>query len=136
MKFNTKANIGIIKHTFTDEDGDEFASCRINPTDVKLLKRAEEVSEFFQNAKVPDNVTPEELIEYNDMLEEKICHLLGYDARQELFGLLPATSINQDGEMWAVIVMDAINEHIAPEIEKRKSNMAAAIDKYTGKYTK
>lgn len=136
MKFNTKANVGIIKLTFTDEDGDVFASCHINPTDIRLLKRAEEVSDFFKNAKLPEEATADEMFEYNDKMEERICHLLGYDARETLFGLLPATSINENGEMWAMIVMDAINVHIAPEIEKRKLNFANSVDKYAGKYMK
>ena len=136
MKYNTTSKIGIIKHTFTDEDGDVFATCRINPTDIKLLQRAEEVSEFFEKTKIEENISQDELIQYNDMLEEKISYLLGYDARQELFGLIPATSINQDGEMWAIVVMDAISTHIGPELEKRKKNMTAAINKYTEKYTK
>ena len=136
MKFNTTANVGIIKHTFTDEDGDVFASCRINPTDVRLLRRAEEVTESFNSLSMSEDMTPDKLMEFNDMLEEKICYLLGYDARQELFGLLPATSVSAEGEMWCMVVIDAIIQHIEPEIQKRKANMNKAIDKYTGKYTK
>lgn len=136
MKLNSNINTGLIKATFTDEDGDLFASCKINPTDVKLMKRAEEVSEFFNNTANPTVTDPEKFMEFNDMIEEKICYLLGYDARTELFGLIPATSVNQDGEMWAMIVLDKIMEYIKPEIEKRKQNMVSAIDKYTGKYQK
>ena len=136
MKFNSNINTGLIKVTFTDEDGDLFASCKINPTDVRLMKRAEEVSEFFNDTDIPAEMNPEKLLEFNDILEEKICYLLGYDARAEVFGLIPATSVNQNGEMWAMIVLDTITERIKPEIEKRKQNMVSAIDKYTGKYQK
>lgn len=136
MKFNSNINTGLIKVTFTDEDGDLFASCKINPTDVRLMKRAEEVSEFFNDTDIPADMNPEKLLEFNDILEEKICYLLGYDARAEVFGLIPATSVNQNGEMWAMIVLDTITERIKPEIEKRKQNMVSAIDKYTGKYQK
>lgn len=136
MKFNSNINTGLIKVTFTDEDGDLFASCKINPTDVRLMKRAEEFSEFFNDTDIPADMNPEKLLEFNDILEEKICYLLGYDARAEVFGLIPATSVNQNGEMWAMIVLDTITERIKPEIEKRKQNMISAIDKYTGKYQK
>ena len=136
MKLNTSINTGLIKITFTDEDGDIFASCRINPTDVRLMKRAEEVSEFFNNLEMPTDMDQKQLLEFNDMIEEKICCLIGYDAKAELFGLIPATSVNQEGEMWAMIVLDKITEHIKPEIEKRRQNMVSAIDKYAGKYQK
>ena len=45
----------------------------------------------------------------------------------ELFG---------NGQVFAYIVLDKIAEAIAPEIEKRKKKMQAAVNKYVEKYTK
>ena len=133
MKYTSNVNTGLIKIEFKDEDDDVFASCKINPTDVRLIRRSEEISEFFKNKEMQTDIDLEKL---EDILKEKMCYLLGYDAEEELFGLLTATSINQDGEMWGMIVLYKIMEYIEPEIEKRKQKMVSAIDKYTGKYQK
>ena len=51
MKANKKFNTGVIRFEFEDEDGEVFSSFRMNPTDVNLVKRAEEVSEYFNSLK-------------------------------------------------------------------------------------
>ena len=132
------ANLGssLMKFTFTDSDGDVLASFRMNPGDIKLAHRCQEVSSYFENLgnNTPEHATIEDAIKFNDVLEDKICYLLGYDAKQSLFGLLSATSIMEDGNMFAVHVMDKIVEHVGPEIQKRKQAMANAVKKYTAKY--
>lgn len=47
-----------------------------------------------------------------------------------------STSLFGNGQVFAYIVLDKIAEAIAPEIEKRKKKMQAAVNKYTEKYTK
>lgn len=47
-----------------------------------------------------------------------------------------ATTVFGNGQVFAYIVLDKIAEAIAPEIEKRKKKMQAAVNKYTEKYTK
>lgn len=123
------------KFRFFDSDGDLIGKCRINPADPKLVHRCEEVSEYFGEKKgEPKNAA--ELAALNDEIEEKICYLLGYDAKDELFGMLPACSVLPDGELFVGKVMEKIMEYLEPEIKKRKENMQAAISKHTAKYAK
>lgn len=136
MKANKKFNTGVIKFTFSDEDGEVFSSFKMNPTDVNLIKRAEEVSEYFGNMKIGENVSPDELVKINEEIETKINYLLGYDAREEIFGEITATTVSTDGEIFAVVIFDFINEKIKPEIEKRNKKMKESMDKYTRKYEK
>lgn len=136
MKAQKRFNAGIVKFTFEDEDGDVFSSFRMNPTDINLAKRAEEVSEYFTNrGKEEKFETFEDAARYNKEIEDKICYLLGYDARDEVFGCVPATSISSDGEIFASVVLDFIVDKLKPEIEKRRTAMQNAINKHTGKYT-
>lgn len=138
MEANKQFNTGLIKFTFTDENGDVFSSFRMNPTDVNLLTRFEEISEYFKNRKeeVPENASGAELKALNDEIEEKINYLLGYDASKDIFGVLTATTVNPDGEIFAWMVLDFITEKLAPEIEKRTKKMQENISKYTAKYQK
>lgn len=134
---NTSVGSSLLKFTFSDADGEVVASFRMNPADIKLAQRCQEVQEYFANLhnNTPESATLEDAVKLNDELESKICYLLGYDAKQSLFGLISATSIMGDGNLFAVTVMDKIVENVGPEIQKRKQSMAAAVAKHTAKYT-
>ena len=131
-------NIGnsVMTFKFTDDDGEVFASFRLNPADVKLAKRFQEVGEYFNDIgnKLPDNASIDDVFKLNEELESQICRLLGYDAKQSLFGMISATSIMDDGNMFVLHIMDVITEKVAPELQKRKQSMANAVAKHTAKY--
>ena len=135
---NQSVSSSLLKFTFSDEDGEVLASFRMNPADVKLAQRCQEVSAYFENLenKTPDTATLEDAVKFNAEIEEKICYLLGYDAKRSLFGLLSATSVMSDGDMFVVHVMDQIIKAVGPEIKKRQQAMAKAVSKHTDKYRK
>lgn len=135
---NENISTSLLKFTFSDEEGEVIASFRMNPADVKLAQRCNEISTFFEDLRdnTPENATLEDAVHLNDELEDKICYLLGYDAKQSLFGLISATSIMGDGNMFVVHVMDQIIKAVGPEIKKRQQAMAKAVSKHTAKYKK
>lgn len=135
---NTNLSSSFLKFTFSDEDGDVFASFRMNPADLKLALRCQETSEYFENLRdhTPEGATLEDAVKLNDEIEDKICYLLGYDARQSLFGQISATSVMADGNMFVVYVMEKIVETVGPELKKRGNTMAKAVAKHTKKYAK
>lgn len=135
---NTNIGSSFLKFTFSDEDGEIVASFRMNPADVKLAQRCQEVSAYFNNLQntIADSDTVEDAVKFNDEVEEKICYLLGYDVKPSLFGLISATSIMGDGNLFVVHVMDQITKAVGPEIEKRQQAMANAVSKHTSKYIK
>lgn len=133
---NTSVSSSLLKYTFTDEDGYVIAHFRMNPADIKLAHRAEEVSEYFkslsQNA--PEEPTLEIMIKLNEEVEAKMCYLLGYDVRECLFGMISATAVMADGNMFVHTVMDKIAKTISPELQKRQKAMEKAVNKHTAKY--
>lgn len=134
---NTGIGSAFLKFTFSDEDGDVISSFRLNPADIKVAIRSEEVSKYLESRKstMSGNLTAADMAKFNDELEEKICYVLGYDARSELFKApLTATTILPSGDLFAVLVMDKIVEAVAPEVEKRRANMEKAAAKYTARY--
>ena len=136
MEATRQFNTGLIKFTFTDENGEVFSSFRMNPTDVNLLARAEEVSDYFSQRKndMPEKASGAALKAINDEIEEKINYLLGYEASKDIFGVITATTVSPDGEIFAWVVMDFIAEKLKPEMEKRRQNMQKKVEKYTAKY--
>ena len=133
---NTSVAPSLLKYTFTDTDGEVIAYFRMSPADVKLAHRAEEVSEYFKtlSENIPDNASVETMYKINEEVEGKISYLLGYDVRESLFGVISATAVMSDGNMFVHTVMDKIASTIAPEIEKRKKAMEKAVSKHTAKY--
>lgn len=133
---NTNLGSSILKFTFTDDDGEVVASFRLNPADVRLAGRVQEAANFFRVAaqNAPEQATAADILKYNNDVEEEICRVLGYDARESLFGFMSATTILEDGEMFAKKILDMISEAILPEIQKRKAALAEAVKKHTAKY--
>lgn len=136
---NTKIDDGILMFTFTNNQNEIFASFRLNPTDVNIAARAEEVSTFFEKTEetVKNVTSAKEAAKLNELIQDKINYLLGYEASKDLFREpITATTVFGNGQMFANIVLDKVADAIAPEIEKRRKKMQAEVDKYTEKYTK
>lgn len=138
MAWNVKTDAvtGMMKFNLLDEDGDSAASFRMNPTDIRLATRFEEVGEFFHNLSknAPEQATAADIQKYNDALEEKLCYVIGGNARETLFGVMPAVSIMPDGSLFAAEVFGKLSEAVIPEIEARRQKMQTAASKYTAKY--
>lgn len=135
---NTNIGSGLMKFTFTDNEGDVFASFKMNPADVRLVARCEEIAAYFEGRKelVPENASVADMIKLDEEIEEKLCYLLGYDVRSTLFGMMSASTILPGGDMFAVKVLERIREVVGPELRKRKQNMQKAVGKHTAKYQK
>ena len=136
---NTKIDDGILVFTFTNNKGEVFSSFKLNPTDINVAARAEELEECFEQfkASVQKVTSGKEMAELNKQIEDKINYLLGYEASKDLFKEpITATTVFGNGQVFAYIVLDKINEALTPEIEKRKKKMQEVVNKYTEKYTK
>lgn len=131
---NSNIAVGKLNFTFTDEDGNVFSSFRLNPTDVNVASRCEEVSDFFRKWQDKEPASLDDILKINEDLEEKIAYILGYDARESIFGEVPATTVLPSGELFAETVLKAITNAVNTEIEKRNKKAAEAAAKYTSKY--
>lgn len=138
MAQTVNENLGssVLKFTFTDSDGDVVASFRLNPADVRLVGRIQEAAKFFAQAakEAPEKATAEDILKFNNAVEDKICYVLGYDARKSLFGFMSATTVLEDGEIFAKKILDKIEKAVVQEIHKRKETLMAAVRKHTAKY--
>ncbi len=131
-------NIGssLVNFYFRDGEGNVISSFRMNPADIKLASRCAEMAESIgsMGSSIPEDAGIQDLLRLNDELEEKICYVLGYDARKSLFGFVSATSIMEDGELFVHLVMNTITEAVKPAVEKRKKAMEAAAARYAAQY--
>ena len=65
---NKSVSSSLLKFTFRDDEGGVVAFFRMNPADIKLVQRCQEVSAYFEERrdKIPDNATLEEAAQYNN----------------------------------------------------------------------
>ena len=130
----TKVSLGRMTFTFTDENDEVFSSFRMNPADVNLAKRCEEVAAKYSGQEGKNLSTISEMAAYSAELEEQICYILGYDARESTFGQISAMTILPDGRLFGLLVLETIAEKVKPVIAERAREMQAAVQKYTAKY--
>ena len=125
-------------HFALEDEGETVTKFHINPGDVRLVARCQSISEYLGDIhnRIPDNAAHADVLQFNDNLEIKFSELLGYDVKETLFGNIPATAIMPDGSMFALKIMDAVIEHVLPELQKRRAAQCSAVKKYTDRYTK
>lgn len=130
---NTNISSGKLKFTFTDDDGEVFSFFRLNPADVNLAGRCQEVAQEMEKTAVTlDSVA--DAVAFDKLMGDKICYILGYDAKEDVFGEITASTILPSGDLFALVILDAIAQAVQPEMEKRAKKMDDAISKYTAKY--
>lgn len=130
----TKVSLGRMTFTFTDENDEVFSSFRMNPADVNLAKRCEEVVAKYSGREDKTMTTVSEVADYGAELEEQICYILGYDARESTFGEISALTVLPDGQLFGLLVLETIAEKVKPVVAERAKEMQAAVQKYTAKY--
>lgn len=129
MEKKITVDTGSITFTFTDNDGDQFAWFKLNPTDPRIMDKCKKMADVFMTAGKQFSTH----MEWEEFVEQKFCEFLGYDCCQSLFGRIAATDIMGDGRCFASHVLDAMIAHVGPEIRKRRAKNLA---KYTAKYSK
>ena len=135
MAKNINMNVGsaLTKIEFKDEDGIVLGFLKINLTDVRLIGKLEACGKFFKNYQFEGNDL-DKLIALDRDLMDRFCYVLGYDCRETLFGVLSPTTIFEDGEMFAITILNRISEEFSETIKQRAEARAMAIQKYTQKY--
>lgn len=136
MSKNIKISVpvGKAKFTFADEDGDIFSSFYLNPADTTVVGRCAEVAEWMEKLSIPTPDNAEKLLDFNKSVEDKICYLLGYDAQESVFGVVPATAVLEDGSMFAAEILKAIVTAVRDEMQIRTGKMDKAAEKYLAEY--
>ena len=59
---NTNIDDGFLLFTFTNKQGEVFSSFKLNPTDINVAARAEELETFFEQAQEVQNGCQRELV--------------------------------------------------------------------------
>ena len=105
-----------------------------NPTDMDIIKRAEQIAKFFENVDVPEDA--EGLMKLNDDIRKQFDILLGESASGALFEHTSPMALREDGSWYCEYVLDVIIPFIEGEFNTRIKRANDRVAKYTRKYTK
>ena len=135
---NKTVNIpkALTRYQFTDDDGDVFAWFHMNPLDIRIAKRAAASAKRFEEIikAAGEASTVDDLIRLDEEITEVINGILGYDARDSLFGLMSATTVLPDGRLFVAVVLETISENLQSDIKSRITSLEKAVHRHTNKY--
>ena len=130
---------GLEEYTIEDKKGNILGKFEMNPSDMEMAKRYEEVAEAVSH--IMDSVDESKnivdiLTEAEDKLSEQIDYLFNAKVAQNFFSITSPFTVLASGEFFIENVLNAIGGLIEAETGKRFKKIQSKVAKYTLKYNK
>lgn len=130
---------GLEEYTIEDKKGNVLGKFEMNPSDMEMAKRYEEVAEAVSH--IMDSVDERKdivdiLTEAEDKLSEQIDYLFNAKVSQNFFSITSPFTVLASGEFFIENVLNAIGGLIEAETGKRFKKIQSKVVKYTVKYSK
>lgn len=120
-------------YNIKNKQGKLLGKFEFRPSDTNIVKRYEEVVDFFNNFKTPDN-TDDAVKEAEKALVDKISYLIGGDAEEAFFSILGPFSALASGELFIENVLNSVASVIEREMSVRTKKVQRRMNKYVQKY--
>lgn len=123
-------------YDIVNKNGKWLGKFEFRPADTNIIKRYEEVVEFYNNYKVSEGkeLTVEERNKVEKEVIDKMSYLIGADAEEAFFTILGAFSPLASGEFFIENVLKSISKVIEQELAVRTSKVQRRVNKYVAKY--
>ena len=115
--------------------GKLLGTFEFRPSDTNIVKRYEEVVEFFNGFTLPEN-TEEAMKTAEKEMTDKMSYLIGGDAGEAFFTIMGPFSALASGELFVENVLGAISKVIENELSVRTKKVQRRMNKYVAKYHK
>ena len=122
-------------YNIKNRQGKILGKFEFRPSDTNIVKRYEEVVEFFNNFSVPEN-TDEAMQVAEKEMTEKMSYLIGGNAEDAFFSIMGPFSALASGELFVENVLGAIAKVIEKEMDVRTKRVQRRMNKYVPKYHK
>lgn len=110
----------------------KFTFC---PSDTNIVNRYEEVIEFFNSFKIPEDTEQAIKVAEKEMTE-KMSYLIGGDAGESFFSIMGPFSALASGELFVENVLNSVANVIERELSIRTKKVQHRMNKYVAKYRK
>lgn len=121
-------------YTIENKRGKVLGKFEFRPTDTNIVKRYEEVVDFYNSYQLPENPTETDMRTAEEEIMNRISYLVGADAKEAFFSILGAFSPLANGELFVENVLSSIAKVIEREINTRTKKVQSRMNKYVVKY--
>lgn len=121
-------------YTIENKRGKVLGKLEFRPTDTNIVKRYEEVVDFYNSYQLPENPTETDMRTAEEEIMNRISYLVGADAKEAFFSILGAFSPLANGELFVENVLSSIAKVIEREINTRTKKVQSRMNKYVAKY--
>ena len=115
--------------------GEILGKFTFRPSDTNIVNRYEEVVEFFNSFKIPEDTDRAIKVAEKEMTE-KMSYLIGGDAEEAFFSIMGPFSALASGELFVENVLGAVANVIEREMSVRTKKVQRRMNKYVAKYHK
>lgn len=122
-------------YDIVNKRGKKLGVFEFRPSDTNIVKRYEEVVNFFNNFQVPED-TEQAIQAAEKELTDKMSYLIGGDAEEAFFSIMGPFSALASGELFVENVLGAISKVIEKEMSVRTKQVQRRMNKYVAKYRK
>lgn len=122
-------------YNIKNKQGKLLGRFEFRPSDTNIVKRYEEVVDFFDNFTVPED-TEQAIQTAEKEMTDKMSYLIGGDAGEAFFTIMGPFSALASGELFIENVLSAIAKVIEKELSVRTKKVQSRMNKYVAKYHK
>lgn len=122
-------------YNIKNKRGEILGKFTFRPSDTNIVNRYEEVAEFFNSFKMPEETDQAIKVAEKEMTE-KMSYLIGGDAGEAFFSIMGPFSALASGELFVENVLGAVANVIERELSVRTKKVQRRMNKYVAKYHK
>lgn len=122
-------------YNIKNKQGKMLGRFEFRPSDTNIVRRYEEVVDFFNNFTVPED-TDQAIQTAEKEMTDKMSYLIGGDAGEAFFTIMGPFSALASGELFIENVLSAIAKVIEKELSVRTKKVQRRMNKYVAKYHK
>ena len=120
-------------YDIVNKRGKKLGEFEFRPSDTNIVKRYEEVVEFFNNFSLSDD-SEKAMQEAESQIVDKMSYLIGGDAGESFFSIMGPFSALASGELFVENVLASIEKVIENEMSIRTKRVQRRMNKYVAKY--
>ena len=122
-------------YNIKNKRGEILGKFTFRPSDTNIVNRYEEVVDFFNSFKIPEDTDQAIKVAEKEM-KDKMSYLIGGDAGEAFFSILVPFSALASGELFVENVLGAVANVIERELPVRTKRVQRRMNKYVAKYHK
>lgn len=139
MAKQVKTNIAVEEYEFLDANDNVMFKIALNPGDVGIASRYEEVVDYLNSLNIPADEGADIGIELDKIKTElgaKLDNVFNMPISSQIFSVMHPFAVLADGRLYIEEIVDKICGVIEAELNVRTKKVQSRLAKYTAKYHK